>query len=111
MLAARSSAGIGRKSELLLGIQNQDCETVHFASGPWRGPEAKSRYLDPIRWRYPVTTVLSICSPHLTGRWKSVRIASAKILHRNRHVAQSEPDLHCLDQELRVEREVRQGAG
>ncbi len=111
MLAARSSAGFGRKSELLLGVQKQNCNSLHFASIRMSGLEAKSRDLHPNRWRYQVTTVLSICSPHLTGRRKSMRIASAKILHRYRHVAQSEPEMHCLDQELRIEHEVRQGAG
>ena len=111
MLAARSSAGIGRKSELLLGVQKQNCKSVHFASVRMSGLEAKSRDLDPNRWRYQATTVLSICSPYLTGRRKSMQLASARIPHRYRHVAQSEPEMHCLDQELRVEHEVRQGAG
>jgi len=111
MLAARSSAGIRRKSELLLGVQNQDCKSAHGASVRMRRSEGKSRYLDPIRWRYQATTVLSICSPYLTGRRKSMLLASARIPYRYRHVAQSEPEMHCLDQELRVEHEVRQGAG
>ncbi len=56
MLAARSSAGIGRKSELLLGVHKQNCKSLHFASVRMSGPAAKSRYLDPIRWRYPVVS-------------------------------------------------------
>ena len=103
MLAARSSAGIGRKSELLVGVQKQDCKSLHFASLRMFGLEAKSRYLDPIRWRYQATTVLSICSPYLTGRRKSMQLASAKIPHRYRHVAQSEPETKTSLPVLQVE--------
>ncbi len=48
-LAARSSAGIRRKSELLLGVQKQNCKSLHFASVRMSGLEAKSRDLHPIR--------------------------------------------------------------
>ena len=110
MLAVRTPLD-REKVRVAGGVQKQNCKSLHFASVRMSGLEVKSGDLHPIRWRYQATTVLSICSPYLTGRRKSMLLAFARIPHRYRHVAQSEPVMHCLDQELRVEHEVRQDAG